>query len=107
MKKNNIEKEVFTEKNINNFVDMKKRKSVKLYIPDINDISDDEIIQLHDSSKRQREELKKQYYSVNRSITKIEKRKITNFLQNIIQSYKNKIELEKIIYAKTSRKLGR
>lgn len=94
--KNRIKVKNNEKQNVAIIVDMKERKSIKIFIPEEADIVDKEILQLQILAQKQREEMKRAYYSVNSPISSTINRSFSDLFKRFIQ-----LKTEKLLNSKT------
>lgn len=98
MRRKNIEKAVsHKSQNATSIVDMKGRESVRIYIPKEADAADGEILQLQILAQRQREEIKKAYYSVNTPISSTIDRTFSDLFKRFVQLKMERVINNKIV----------
>ena len=66
-------------------VNMEKRSGVRICIPEEKDIVDSEILQLRTLAQKQREEIKRAYYSVNTPISNTIDRTFLDLFKRFVQ----------------------
>ena len=89
--KNRLKLKNNEKQNIAIIVDMKERKSIKIFIPEEADIVDNEIMQLQILAQKQREEIKRAYYSVNSPISSTINRTFSDLFKRFIQQKTGKL----------------